>query len=79
MRCSPWWGYAPDTALEALVVWPLDFLGRSLSELIDPISTLSEDGIAFRSLAEQISTTTSLVSTDQPEVRNSPKCNHNLS
>jgi DNA invertase Pin-like site-specific DNA recombinase len=44
---------------DTLVVWRLDRLGRSLSELIDLISKLNKEGIAFRSLTEQIDTTTS--------------------
>ena len=44
---------------DTLVVWRLDRLGRSLSELIDLMTHLSKKGIAFRSLAEQIDTTTS--------------------
>ena len=42
-----------------LVVWRLDRLGRSLSELIDLMTQLSKEEIAFRSLTEQIDTSTS--------------------
>src|SRR5512144_2575676 len=44
---------------DTLVVWRLDRLGRSLRHLIDTIGTLQERGIGFRSLQEQIDTTTS--------------------
>src|SRR3954447_23283549 len=44
---------------DTLVVWRLDRLGRSLSHLIETISQLQERGIGFRSLQEQIDTTTS--------------------
>jgi DNA invertase Pin-like site-specific DNA recombinase len=42
-----------------MVVWRLDRLGRSLVHLIDTIRDLQERGIGFRSLQEQINTTTS--------------------
>ncbi len=41
---------------DTLVVWRLDRLGRSLRHLIDVVNDLSERGIAFRSLTEQIDT-----------------------
>jgi DNA invertase Pin-like site-specific DNA recombinase len=44
---------------DTLVVWRLDRLGRSLAQLIDTIRDLQERGIGFRSLQEQIDTTTS--------------------
>src|SRR5215212_9693165 len=43
---------------DTLVVWRLDRLGRSLEHLIDVIAALAEQGIGFRSLTEQIDTTT---------------------
>jgi DNA invertase Pin-like site-specific DNA recombinase len=44
---------------DTLVVWRLDRLGRSLAHLIDTIKLLDSRGIGFRSLTEQIDTTTS--------------------
>jgi DNA invertase Pin-like site-specific DNA recombinase len=44
---------------DTLVVWRLDRLGRSLAHLIDTIRQLQERGVGFRSLQEQIDTTTS--------------------
>src|SRR3712207_9511789 len=43
---------------DTLVVWRLDRLGRSLRHLIDTITTLDEEGIGFKSLQENIDTTT---------------------
>src|SRR5437588_7311427 len=44
---------------DVLVVWRLDRLGRSLKYLIEVMTKLDERGIGFRSLTEQIDTTTS--------------------
>jgi DNA invertase Pin-like site-specific DNA recombinase len=44
---------------DTLVVWRLDRLGRSLPHLIDTVKQLQERGVGFRSLQEQIDTTTS--------------------
>jgi len=44
---------------DMMVVWRLDRLGRSLSHLIELIHTLEERGVGFKSLTEQIDTTTS--------------------
>ncbi len=43
---------------DCLVVWKLDRLGRSLPHLIQIVMTLQEKGVAFRSLTEQMDTTT---------------------
>jgi DNA invertase Pin-like site-specific DNA recombinase len=40
------------------VVWKLDRLGRSLPHLLQIVSTLQAQGVAFRSLTEQMDTTT---------------------
>jgi DNA invertase Pin-like site-specific DNA recombinase len=39
---------------DTLVVWRLDRLGRSLRHLIDTITDLSQRGIGFRSITENI-------------------------
>lgn len=44
---------------DTLVVWRLDRLGRSLKHLIDAVNGLSERNVSFRSLQENIDTTTS--------------------
>src|SRR5215216_3797473 len=44
---------------DTLVVWRLDRLGRSLRHLIDTITSLQERGVGFKSLTENIDTTTS--------------------
>jgi DNA invertase Pin-like site-specific DNA recombinase len=44
---------------DTLVVWRLDRLGRSLRHLIDTITALGERGVGFKSLQENIDTTTS--------------------
>src|SRR5436190_3608374 len=44
---------------DTLVVWRLDRLGRSLRHLIETITALQERDIGFKSLTENIDTTTS--------------------
>jgi DNA invertase Pin-like site-specific DNA recombinase len=44
---------------DTLVVWRLDRLGRSLTNLIELMTTLDDREIGFKSLSEQIDTTTS--------------------
>ena len=44
---------------DTLVVWKLDRLGRSLAHLIQTVKTLSDKNIGFKSLQENIDTTTS--------------------
>jgi DNA invertase Pin-like site-specific DNA recombinase len=43
---------------DTLVVWKLDRLGRSLSHLLAIVTNLKARGVAFRSLTEQMDTTT---------------------
>jgi DNA invertase Pin-like site-specific DNA recombinase len=43
---------------DALVVWRLDRLGRSLRHLVETVADLERRGVGFRSLSESIDTTT---------------------
>lgn len=43
---------------DTLVVWRLDRLGRSLPHLIETVTQLEARGVAFKSLTEEINTTT---------------------
>jgi DNA invertase Pin-like site-specific DNA recombinase len=43
---------------DTLVVWKLDRLGRSLRHLVDTVTGLADRGVGFRSLQEQVDTTT---------------------
>ena len=44
-------------ASDTLIVWRLDRLGRSLSDLIEVVKYLQDKGVGFRALQEQIDTT----------------------
>lgn len=44
---------------DTLVVWRLDRLGRSIRHLIDQLAALQEQGVEFRSLQENIDTSSS--------------------
>jgi DNA invertase Pin-like site-specific DNA recombinase len=44
---------------DCLIVWKLDRLGRSLRQLIDTVEDLNRRGIEFRSITENLETTTS--------------------
>ncbi len=44
---------------DTVVVWRLDRLGRSLRHLIDTVNSLADRKVGFRSLTENIDTTTS--------------------
>ncbi len=44
---------------DVLMIWKLDRLGRSLRHLIDVFTTLAQRGIGFKSLQENLDTTTS--------------------
>ncbi len=43
---------------DTLIVWRLDRLGRSLKHLIETVTKLREQGIAFKSITENIDTST---------------------
>jgi len=43
---------------DTLVVWRLDRLGRSLKHLIETVTTLQGQGVAFQSITENINTAT---------------------
>jgi DNA invertase Pin-like site-specific DNA recombinase len=43
---------------DTFVVWRLDRLGRSLRHLIETVTALAEQGIAFKSITENIDTST---------------------
>lgn len=43
---------------DTLVVWRLDRLGRSMKHLVELVAQMDEKGISFRSLTEEMDTTT---------------------
>src|SRR5919201_2676930 len=43
---------------DTFIVWRLDRLGRSLKHLIETVTKLKEQGVAFKSLTENIDTST---------------------
>ena len=43
------------------MVWKLDRLGRSPKQLIETVTTLNARRVGFKSLTDQIDTTTSIV------------------
>ncbi len=43
---------------DCFIVWKLDRLGRSLHHLLDIMTNLRDKGVAFRSITEQMDTTT---------------------
>jgi DNA invertase Pin-like site-specific DNA recombinase len=43
---------------DTLIVWRLDRLGRSLKHLIETVTKLKDQGVAFKSLTENIDTST---------------------
>jgi len=45
--------------VDTLVVWKLDRLARSIKQLIETVEDLEKKGIGFKSLTENIDTTTS--------------------
>jgi DNA invertase Pin-like site-specific DNA recombinase len=51
---------SPLRAGDTLVVWRLDRLGRTLPHLIETVEDLKARGIGFKSLTENIDTTTSV-------------------
>jgi hypothetical protein len=52
------WSWTSCAPGDTLVVWNLDRLGRSLRHLVDTITSLADRGVGFRSLQEQVDTTT---------------------
>ena len=60
---------------DTLVVWRLDRLGRSLRHLIETVTALAERKIGFRSLTENINTTTAAESSCSTSSAPSPSSN----
>jgi DNA invertase Pin-like site-specific DNA recombinase len=57
-RPGLWEAFDHSRTGDTLVVWRLDRLGRSLSDLISLMQQLEERGVGFKSLMEAIDTTT---------------------
>lgn len=59
------------------MVWQLDWLGRSLKDLVQRIEELQQKGIGFRSLQEALNTTTAAGKLQFHVLAHSPSSNAN--